>query len=453
MGIIVVMLIAFFSASFAATVNAQGTENVSINNTTIVNDGSGANLAMNFEIDGIQTDITTYSWAIGSTHTITQLTTTFNDQFQLVANGFQVGSINVAGGSLSYTVTSDPSQSISFTPDVMVGVYVVTNGTGSVSPSGFQWVDLGAMADSGNQVPITATPTSQNQVFVGWTISDVNSAGNGIDDPSASSTVAEIWDYATVTANFYQPSTSTVSISNQAGSGYMNYIVDGQQYSAPQTFSWTQGSIHTISSVTTIKNDGTEKYVPNMIDNGTGVVGSQISYNVDPYTFAVPTYSEDIYMAPNTQYSVNFNVNGQGTINPSTITWVNPWVDETPITATPAVGNTFTGWTSNTADTYFTNASAQSTTVMIGDPSTIITANFAPIPQVNVAITSLTLTPVTTPVGDPSLQNIGVTVNLQNNNYVTEPLNITLYSGSIWMAYSIAHLYAHQVHLLELLVT
>ena len=195
------------------------TQNVVINNSIIVNDGSGANLPMNFEVDGVQTDITSFNWVVGNTYIITQLVTTFNDQFQLVPNGFNYGEYGAdfsAGDTLSYTVTSDQYQSISFTPDVMVGVYVVTNGVGSVSPSGFQWVDLGANADNGNQVQITATPTSQNQVFEGWTITDVNGAGNTLDDSSAISTVANIWDYATITAQFSEQiiQSTPVQISN-----------------------------------------------------------------------------------------------------------------------------------------------------------------------------------------------------------------------------------------------
>ena len=43
MGIIVLMLIAFFSASLITMVHAtETTQNVTINNTTIVNDGSGS---------------------------------------------------------------------------------------------------------------------------------------------------------------------------------------------------------------------------------------------------------------------------------------------------------------------------------------------------------------------------------------------------------------------------
>ena len=120
---------------------------------------------MNFEVDGTPTNLTSYIWDVGSVHTVTQIVTTFNDQFQLTPNGFQYGDNSPIGDSLSYTVTSEPDQSISFTPDIMVGVYIVTNGTGSVSPSGFQWVDLGANADNNNQVPITASPTSPDQVF------------------------------------------------------------------------------------------------------------------------------------------------------------------------------------------------------------------------------------------------------------------------------------------------
>ena len=321
--------------------------------------------------------------------------------------------------------------------DTVTFVSSPSNG-GTVSPSGTQ-----QYADSSGWYPIVATP-NPGYHFVNWMSTDTddspfyNGAGPDGNSSQASDTLYVGTDGLIVTAVFAPNPTVSITINNQAGTGYMNYNVDNIQYSTPQTFAWSIGSIHTITGLTTIKNDGTEKYVPNMIDNGTGVRGQPLSYNPDPYTFSVPTYVEEIYMAPNTQYSVNFNVNGQGTVNPSTTTWVNPWTDETPITATPALGYTFSGWTSSSqyGDVFFTNSSAQSTTIMIGDPSTIITANFAPIPQINVAITSVTLTPVTAPVGDPSLQNIGVTVNLQNNNYVTESLNITLYSGSVWMAYS-----------------
>ncbi len=211
--IIVVMLIAFFSASFIATVHAQ-TQNVTINNTVQVEDGSGANLPMNFEVNGVQTDITSFNWEIGSIYTITQLVTTFNDQYQLVPDGFQYGDNITPGDTLSYTVTSDPDQTITFTPDLYVGVYVLTNGVGSVSPDGFQWIYSPAYADGGNQLQITATPTNPNQVFEGWTITDPNGAGNSIDDSSATSTIAEIWDYGTITADFYQPPQVNVGITS-----------------------------------------------------------------------------------------------------------------------------------------------------------------------------------------------------------------------------------------------
>ncbi len=367
MGIIIVMLIAFFSASFIATSNASGTSQVTIYNGA--NQGS-----IDYKVDNVQYSTQqTFTWTQGSTHTIQGIQTTIGNQLQLSPAGdFYVDGSYIYTNVLTYTVPTHDG-SVFIDSSTKYGITFNTNGIGSVTPSGFGWYDQ-------SSIDAVATPTNPSQVFTGWTFDPTFE----IDDPLNPAQTVYINGYGTVTANFYQPPalTSTITITNHAGTGSTNYKVDNIQYSTPQIFTWEQGSIHTITGVTTI--NGQERYVPTSIDSG---ITQPTTYVTDPCTYTVPTYDEHIWIAPTTQYAVNFNVNGLGTVTPSGQNWINPWANIT-ISATPAVGQRFTGWTatSDYGDVYFLDASAASTNVSIGDLNTVITANFAPMPTSQITI-------------------------------------------------------------------
>jgi len=120
----------------------------------------------------------------------------------------------------------------------------------------------------------------------------------------------------------------------------LEFTVDGTTYSSTQTFSWVPGSSHTIAT-TSPQNGGTGvQYAwTRWSDNGA------ISHTVAPTTNK--TYTATF----STQYYLTMSHGTGGTVSPGS-GWKNSGV-AVSISATPASGYTFAGWTGSGTSSYF----------------------------------------------------------------------------------------------------
>jgi len=128
------------------------------------------------------------------------------------------------------------------------------------------------------------------------------------------------------------PSGNPVQVTVQTSQAGLSFSVDGNTYTAAQTFSWQAGSSHTIAT-TSSQSCGTG--VRYLWVNWSG--GGAISHTVTPTTNT--TYTANF----NTQYFLTMNHNTGGTVTPG-----NGWKASgatISITATPATGYHFTNWT------------------------------------------------------------------------------------------------------------
>src|SRR5205823_382334 len=176
-------------------------------------------------------------------------------------------------------------------------------------------------------VAITATPTSNTQVsysFAGW-------AGNGASSYSGTNNPASITMNGpiTETASFTQNPAQVTVQTNPKG---LNFSVDGTNYTATQIFSWQPGSSHTIAT-TSPQSGGTG--IQYVWSSWTG--GGAISHTVAPTTNK--TYTAIF----TTQYYLTMSHNTGGTVNPAS-GWKNSGA-AVSITATPAIGYSFSNWT------------------------------------------------------------------------------------------------------------
>ena len=123
---------------------------------------------------------------------------------------------------------------------------------------------------------------------------------------------------------------------NPAG---LAFSVDGTTYSSTQTFSWGRGSSHTIATTSPQSGGTGVQYVwTRWIDNGA------ISHTVAPTTNT--TYTANF----RTQYYLTMTHGTGGTVSPAS-GWKNSGA-AVSISATPANGYSFGGWTGTGTGSY-----------------------------------------------------------------------------------------------------
>jgi uncharacterized repeat protein (TIGR02543 family) len=119
--------------------------------------------------------------------------------------------------------------------------------------------------------------------------------------------------------------------------------VDGQTYTAPQTFIWIPGSSHTIavSSPQTKAGEAGTLYVYAAWSDG----GNQ------SHTVASPSLDTNYTAGFTTQYSLTTSANptAGGTVNPAGTTWCNANA-AVLVSATANTGYTFSGWSGSLTD-------------------------------------------------------------------------------------------------------
>jgi len=221
----------------------------------------------------------------------------------------------------------------------------MTHGTGgTVSPSS-------GWRNSGGTVSISATPAS-GYSFSNW-------AGSGPGSYSGTNNPASITMNGPITENasFTQNNVQVIIQTNPAG---LSFSVDGTPYISTQTFSWTPGSSHTISTTSPQSGGTGVQYVwANWSDGGA------ISHTVAPATNR--TYTARF----GTQYYLTMNAGTGGTVSP-TSGWRNPGATVS-ITARPAPGHGFRNWTGRGSGSY--SGPNNPASITMGGPITE-TANF-----------------------------------------------------------------------------
>ncbi len=216
----------------------------------------------------------------------------------------------------------------------------------------------------------------------------------------------------TSTSTGIQASTITISCAG------VHFTIDGHDPSeVPHTtdsngnmvFTWLPNGQYNITEISYYYND-------NAISIPTGFQSNSIGTTAKTsIIYTVPANSETILMTWESNYRITFTTNGQGTVQPSGSQIYNA-NQVVPISAVPAQGWQFTGWTTTIPNNYdpFTGrnttaidiASEQQTHLTAVDGGTV-TANFqlvstaSPTPTSTATQTS-TSTPTTSPTSEPT---------------------------------------------------
>ena len=128
----------------------------------------------------------------------------------------------------------------------------------------------------------------------------------------------------------------TVTVTLTANPPGLQVTVDGSSYTAPQPFTWTAGSSHTLS-ISSPQNGATgTRYVYASWSDG----GSQ------SHSITVPSSGTTYTANFTTQYTLATQVNppGSGSVSPSGTNWYNS-NQSVVVTAAPGTGYSFSSWT------------------------------------------------------------------------------------------------------------
>ncbi len=166
----------------------------------------------------------TFTWSLNSSHTLSTTATQTSGSTQYVFTQWN----NTATQTQTITATGPTTYTASFTTQYFL---TTTAGAGgSITPSsGFYNV--------GTPVTVTAVPGSGNQ-FTGF-----SGALSGTTNPQTLTMSAP----QSVTANF--AGTAVVNVATSPAG--LTIVVDGTSFTAPQSFTWNQGTSHTLSTVST----------------------------------------------------------------------------------------------------------------------------------------------------------------------------------------------------------
>jgi hypothetical protein len=260
----------------------------------------------------------TFTWEVGSTHTIEALSPVSG------GTGTQFAWISWSdGGSQSHSYLA-PSSSQTVTASYKTQYYLTMQANptagGTVSPSS-------GWRDAGSAVSIQATAST------GYSFSSWSGSGTGSYTGSSNPVTITINGQITETASFQVLPVSIMVTSSLTGSGFVT--VDGSPITTPETFLWTPGSAHTLAA-------------SSPVSGGTGIQYVWVSWSdsgAQSHTITVPS-------SP-TAYTANFKKQYLLTVNPvnptagGTLSISTGWQDEgvtVSITATANTGYSFYYW-------------------------------------------------------------------------------------------------------------
>jgi photosystem II stability/assembly factor-like uncharacterized protein len=315
----------------SVTMNGPITETASFTATIPVTVGTSP-AGRSFTVDGTTyTASQTFTWVSGSSHTIaTTSPQAGGTGTQHVWTGWS------DGGAISHTVA--PTSGVTYTASFKTQHLLTMNAGagGTVSPSS-------GYRDAGSAVTITATPSSGFS-FDAW-------AGSGTGSYTGSNNPASVTVSAPITQTAAFAASAAVTV-DTSPSG-LEITVDGAAYTAPQAFSWTPGSVHTIATDSSQAGPaGTQYRWSAWSDAGA------ISHTVAPAGAA--TYVAQFQ----TQHWLNMSAGAGGTVTPA-----SSWQDEGAVVlirAVPDPGYAFAAWTGAGAGSY--SGTADSTTVTMSAP-------------------------------------------------------------------------------------
>jgi len=212
---------------------------------------------------------------------------------------------------------------------------VAVNGNGSTTPAAGEYTYA-----EGTVVNISATP-AEGWRFDGWM--------GGVANPNSASTTVTVDGDKTVTANFSEMPTHTLTI-----------VVDGEGATTPQagTHTYAEGTVVNISATPA---EGWR------FDGWTGSVANPNSADTTVTMDSDKTITAGFSQAP---FTLTMAVNGSGSTTPAVGEHEYTAGEAVSITATPDEGWQFDGWTGDVA-----NPNSTSTSVKM-DADKTVTANF-----------------------------------------------------------------------------
>jgi hypothetical protein len=288
---------------------------------------------LSFKVDGTTyTSAQTFSWVVGSTHTIaTTATQTPSSGTQDVWSGWS------DGGAVSHTVIAG-SSSTTYTAKFQTQYLLTTKaGTG------------GTISPATGYFNANATVQTKATASNGYLFSGFSGALTGTTNPQSVTMTGPL----TVTANF-GPVVYTQFQTTPPG---LTYSVDGTSYTGQQTFAWLAGSTHTLSTSTLqTPSAGTQEVFQTWTDGGAAT-----------HTFTTPSTARTFWANFQTQYLLTTQAGTGGTISPAT-GYVNANA-AVPITAGANAGYQFSGFSGALTGT------ANPQTLTINGPLTV-TASF-----------------------------------------------------------------------------
>jgi hypothetical protein len=277
---------------------------------------------------------------------------------------------------------------------------------GTTSPAvGTYWYD------SGSSVTISATANS------GYALSSWSGSGSGSYAGSGNPSSVTMSGPIAETANFGQYVTVTFQLNGLASDASGTVItIDDTSYiypQFPQSFSWVQGSTHTISATSPISCGAGCQYVA-LPWSDNGAQSHQITAPSAPTTITA-TYKKQY------QLMISTNLPNAGSTSPAVGSY---WYDSgktVSIQASPASGYTFNSWTGSGSGSY--SGTTNPTSITMNGPVSE-TATFA-MPN-SAMISGVTLTPNSAAQG--SALSFSVTVqNMGSKTLSSLSVRVTIY--------------------------
>ena len=281
-------------------------------------------------------------------------------------SGLQINNLNISN-SFSYGVQfPDP------------GSGILSNASmSSINVSGYatQVAPFHPQNVSGTNVYVDGVfgVLGRNDALGGITVSDLSINGSNIIALPYPNTANVSYPYPgtfitnEAGANFtFTFLTTPINVTVQTAPAGHSFTVDGVAYATAQTFNWTQGSAHTIATVSPQNaGAGTQEVWTSWSDGGA------ISHTIEP--LANGSYTANF----TNQYYLTMNAGTGGSASPAS-GWFNGGT-VVGIDATPATGYNFNGWTGTGNGSYSGGNGA--TSISMNGPITE-TASFST-PQVN----------------------------------------------------------------------
>jgi uncharacterized repeat protein (TIGR02543 family) len=305
------------------------------------------------------------------------------------------GSVTGTTNPVTLTINGNKTVTANFAavPETVLTPTVPTGPTSGMTNTSYDYSTGGSTSNLNHPVEYQFDWKGDGTVLSGWGLASQSKAWSAAGTYNVRAR-ARCTTHTSVVSSWSGPTPVTISLApvsctvttNPSG---LEITVDGNKLTAPQAFTWTPGSSHSIS-VTTPQNEiaGTRYAYSSWSDGG-----------AQTHTITVPSSNTTYTANFTTQYTLTSSVgsSGGGTVSPSGTNWYNSSQSVT-VTATANAGYSFSGWSGDLSGT--TNP----TSVKMNGPR-IVTANFTQ--------NQYTLTVNVSPSGAGS-----VTVDLDKPTYV-----------------------------------